>query len=204
MPLATRSRNSGRIEAESGGHWPPLFFGITKELSNLNLSTSQGSRLRKHERGVSMIEIVLVVMLIGILSGGILVKWQPTGAFTIRYQAEQFAQNIRHIQSLAMTWGLPLRLVISAGGYRVECVNSTGTDPCVNAGDVVTDPSENAPFSIVLEDGVTLSGFSTEFDEAGRPVSGAALLSADRVFTMTHSVSTETLTLKPVTGFVVN
>ncbi len=150
-----------------------------------------------------MVELVVGILLIGVLAAAFVTRFQPISTFAINQQTELLAQNIRHIQALASAWGVALRIVPNGGSYSVVCVDGTGSAPCANPGDTVTNPTDNAPFIVTLGDGVTISGFATEFDKAGRPVNGAALLTADRVFTLSADSLSRTVTVKPVTGFVV-
>lgn len=154
-------------------------------------------------RGFSLLELVVIISIIGILAAYIAVRWKPVSTFTLGQQADVFTQKVRHVQSLASGWGLALRLVPAGTRYSVVCVSGTGVAPCVNPGDTVMDPATNAPFIVNLNDGVTISGFATEFDVAGRPVNGATLLTADRVFTLSVDGKTRVITVKPVTGFAV-
>lgn len=167
---------------------------------------SQKSRadLMKRSQGFTLLELVVIITLVGIMASYAAVKWQPVATFTINQQAELLAQNIRHVQSLAMYWGVSLRLVPAGTQYSVVCVNGTGSAPCVNAGDTVKNPTNNSPFIVQLGDGLSISGFATEFDSGGRPVNGVALLTADRLFTLSVSGLSRTLVVKPVTGFVVS
>ncbi len=156
---------------------------------------------RNGQHGFSLLELVLVITVLGIMSTFIAVRWQSTGALTLANQVDLLTRNIRHAQSLAMGWEQPLRFSVAADSYAVVCVNSIGRLPCVTAGDVVTKPNGGA-FSVALDNGVTLSGTSLDFDPFGRPNSGGSLLSTSQSFTLASGSETYSLTLSPVTGFV--
>lgn len=154
----------------------------------------------KSQLGFTLIELVMVMVIIGIVGAYALVRWQ-SGTATSRYQAERLAEDIRYIQSLAMGWGVSLKLDITGNSYQVSCVTDLDAAPCVDAGDVVTDPMNRESFSYTLEDGVTLTGTDTDFDNLGRPSDGGTLLNVSRSFVLSGGGSNWTVAVAPVTGF---
>ncbi len=66
----------------------------------------------------------------------------------------------------------------------------------------VTDPATQQPFLVTMDNNVTVSGTDTAFDSLGRPVASGSLLSTARVFTISGSANTASVTLNPLTGFV--
>ncbi|MCK7577897.1 MAG: hypothetical protein MZV65_20415 [Chromatiales bacterium] len=118
--------------------------------------------------------------------------------YTSTTQADQLARDIRHAQTLAISWGLPLRVSVNAAGtaYSVVCVNGTGVAPCVAAGNTVTDPVTGQAYTVTLPAGITLApvGSNTDLDNLGRPVAGGALVAANpaRTFAITGGGNTAT------------
>lgn len=150
--------------------------------------------------GFTLIEIVVVLILVGILSVNVIIHWPSNDELKMPAQAELMASHLRHIQTLAMDWGQPLRLTITGASYSVSCVTATTTSPCNNS--PVIDPVTNQAFTTTLENGISLSGTATtDFDTLGRPVSGGSLISSAETFTFTAGAKTATVTLNPLTGF---
>lgn len=143
-------------------------------------------------RGFTLIELLLVLVILGTLSVYALPRWE-TADTTVAAQADRLARDLRHAQALAMNQGRSLIFDIQPpSAYRVA--DSTST--------TVTDPADQQAFQVTLDNNVTLGGSDTGFDSLGRPVSGGALLAADRSFTLNGNSTTATVTLSAVTGFV--
>lgn len=142
-------------------------------------------------RGFTLIELVTVLVILGALTVYALPRWAPDDT-TVAAQADRLARDLRHTQALAMNQGRTLSFdVVSASSYRAA-----------DAGTTVTDPATQEDFLITLDNGVTLGGTDTDFDSLGRPTSAGSLLAAPRVFAVTGSSRTATVTVSPVTGFV--
>lgn len=154
---------------------------------------------RLHQRGFTFLELVMVIILVSVLAVYASFRMQSPAEGTGAYQADLLARNIRHLQTLSISWGQALRLSTTATTYSVSCVTA-GAAPC-NVAPVI-DPSTNQPFSVSLQNGVSLAGTATDFDSLGRPTSGATLLSAARTFTLTGDPTTWTVSVSPVTGLV--
>jgi prepilin-type N-terminal cleavage/methylation domain-containing protein len=154
------------------------------------------------QRGFSLLELIVVMLILSVMATYVAVQWRSDATFTIHNQADLLARNIRHAQSLAMAWEQNLRLTASGASYSVTCVAGTGSAPCVSAGDVVTDPANGQAFTVTLDDGVTVSGTATDFDELGRPNSSGTLLTGTRNFTLSGGGKSLTIAVSPLTGFV--
>ena len=142
--------------------------------------------------GFTLIELVIVLALIGAMAAIALPRWAPSDT-TVGAQADRLARDLRHAQSMAMTQGRTLTVDIQpATAYRVIDGSSM----------TVTDPATQQPFQVTLDNNVTLNGTDTGFDSLGRPVSAGALLPASRVFTLSGSSTTATVTVSAVTGFI--
>ncbi|MGB5305334.1 MAG: type II secretion system protein [Gammaproteobacteria bacterium] len=144
-----------------------------------------------NSKGFTLIELVTVLVIVAALAAYALPNWSPDDT-TVAAQADRLARDLRHTQALAMAQGRTLSFdVVSASAYRAAAGGST-----------VTDPATQENFLITLDNSVTLSGTDTDFDSLGRPVSAGSLLAAARVFSVTGSSRTATVTVSPVTGYV--
>ena len=161
----------------------------------------------QHQAGFTLLELVAVILVLGVLAVFAAVRWQAIDTYTSTTQADQLARDIRHAQTLAISWGLPLRVSVNAGGtaYSVVCVNGTTVAPCVAAGNIVVDPVTSQPYTVTLPAGVTLApvASNTDFDNFGRPVAAGVLMSANpaRTFTLSGGGNTATVVVAPITGF---
>ena len=157
--------------------------------------------MNKDCSGFTLIETVVVLVLLGILAVNVVIRWPADNELKLPAQADLLATHLRHIQSLALYWGQPLRLAIGSGSYSVACVTASATSPCNNS--PVIDPATGESFSTTLENGISLAGTATtDFDSLGRPVSGGSLITGARSFTLSAGTPTWTVTLSPLTGFV--
>ena len=142
--------------------------------------------------GFTLIELVVVLAILGSLAAFALPRWTPS-ATTVAAQADRLARDLRHAQAMAMSQARRLTLDIqSAASYRV----------IDDASLTVTDPATQQPFTVSLDNNVTVSGTDTGFDSLGRPVAAGNLLASARVFTVSGSSTTATVTVSAVTGFV--
>ncbi len=143
-----------------------------------------------HSKGFTLIELMMVLVILGVLAVYVVPRWSP-GDNTVAAQAHRLAQDLRHVQALAMNQGRPLSFELqSSTAYRV----TDGATPII-------DPATMQAFQVTLDNSVTLTGSNTSFDSLGRPVAGGALLATPRVFTLSGGSRTATVTLSAVTGF---
>ena len=158
------------------------------------------------QSGMTLVELLIVLIVIGIISGIAISKTSPTASLTIGQQADQFVNDIRHAQSLAQTWGCQLVLIVSTTGYEVRNKTAIASkSQCATANAIVTDPSTGQNLSTTLKNGVQFGGSTTiDFDIKGQPRDNGtnAPLSALTNYTMTGGGSTFNISVSHVTGFV--
>lgn len=153
-------------------------------------------------RGWSLLELTIVLVVGALLVIFAVRTFQPKDAIALE-QAERLRNDLRHVQMLAMTWGQALRVSAGANSYSVACVTAAATPPC-NASPVV-DPATGSSFAVNLESSLTLAGpgYNLDLDTLGRPLNGGALIAANAVFTISGANVARTVTVAPLTGFVI-
>jgi type II secretory pathway pseudopilin PulG len=153
------------------------------------------------KHGFTLIELVMIILLLGILSVSVAVKWPTEMKETAA--VKEFKRAVRYAQHKAMTrefsgintaWGI----LVAGNKYTVQ---RRGTDcsTCSNTGCAEADYCNRSLLdnsSITITDGkVWFNGFGEPFDDA--PL---ALIVAT-TFTITESTGS-TLQIYPETGYV--
>ena len=156
--------------------------------------------------GFTLIELVVVMLLVSTISIVVLQRVQPTEN-NVPAQADQLARDIRHMQTIAANWAVPLRFTANAAGYSVACISGP-TPPCNGAG-VINDPAprEGQVFQVQLQAGIASSATTLNVDIYGRPcvapcTSGANVQTTATNFTLTGGGRTSTVTVRPLTGHI--
>lgn len=155
---------------------------------------------RNRQRGFTLIELVMIIIILGILSATVYIRL-PTG-MEEEAAAKELRRALRYAQHKAMTrqfttrtvaWGLTVNANSSytlqrIGGseqaepeYVNRCLNSDNPPPC----------------SIALTGGpIYFNGLGEPLDGAGNPIAGTT------IFTLGAAPNTKTVTVNPVTGYV--
>ena len=149
------------------------------------------SRKKARQHGFTLTELVIVIGITGILAAVAIPRFTGSDS-TLLAQAHRLARDLRHVQAIAMNQGRTLIFdVQSVTSYRATFNGST-----------ITNPATMQPYSVTLDNNVTLNGIDIGFDSLGRPVAAANLLATEIFFTLSGNSRTTAISLSPVTGFV--
>ena len=150
------------------------------------------------QRGFTLVELVMVMILISLLAFTAITRWSAT-PFNLSAQTEQLVGDIRYVQTLSMTQGQRYRINFAADRYWFSNRDGSITIP---------HPSGNSA-NILLANGVSL-GFSNNFlvfDGNGTPYSDATLpgtaLAANATVTLSSGADSRSLQISPETGRVI-
>lgn len=153
----------------------------------------------RSNRGFSLIELVVVIVLAGILSVAVFSRAPSKGSLTINGQAEQLAADLRYAQTLVQTQGQRICVDFTAAGYRL----TTAASSCA------TDVETGAGLTgLITLDGITLTNNLPSnrlvFGDKGVPytdTTGTALASTAQL-TLSGEGGTLIVYVSPVTGRV--
>lgn len=157
--------------------------------------------------GYTLIEMIAVMLIISIMTATVAIRMSSASERAVINQADQLRRDIAHVQALALSWGVRLRLSIASDGtgYSVNCLVIVANTPCTSLVTSPIDPATGQSFSVTLTDEVLIAPASNtvDFDSLGRPVSGGIPLSASpvRTYTLSSPGKSVKVTVQPITGF---
>lgn len=190
--------------------WAPGILVLTHRVAHIAMGSVAAHRnvnQASKAPGFTLIELVVVMMLVAAITIIVLMRVQPAESST-PVQVDRLVRDIRHVQMLAMQWGVPLRLTSTAVGYSVVCVSGSATPPCNGASPIVdpADPARPGGYVVALANSVTLNLASINFDGLGRPCAAPCTALADVQTTATTFSLTggsrppSSVTVRPLTG----
>ena len=163
----------------------------------------------KKQKGMTMIELVIVLIVIGIVSGVSAMKYGSSSSLTISQQTQMFANHIRQMQALSLNWGCNLKMLVTASGYSVTAnTDYSGTDKATNCKDgvsLIKTPGRFEDFNFSLDHDVTFSGTGILYlDDTGQPSTATPTTAktTNTDFQMTENGNNFRIRILPVSGFV--
>lgn len=129
------------------------------------------------QRGFSLIELIVVIILMAILVGVAAPRFFGSGDFEAPAFARELASAARYAQKLAVVSGCPVNLTVSATGYALFQPQAT-TPACTGALTMtlpVRHPATGEDFDATVPMGVSVGGSlgTLQFAASGVPNAGA-------------------------------
>jgi type II secretory pathway pseudopilin PulG len=159
--------------------------------------------------GWTLVELTVVLVIMAVLAYVVVRSLRPGEALALQ-QAERLRDDLRHVQTLAMTQSRSLQLKLGAPAncpgvsYHVIHCDVVAADPCTGATNAaIADPRlPGGLFCVTLESGLGLAGANLYFDPLGRPKNGSAVIPASVTFTITGGGTSRSAVVTALTGFV--
>ena len=157
--------------------------------------------------GFTLVELIVVLVLLGILAA-VFIPRSGNDAIILSTQAEQFAADIRYVQSLAMTQGWS---GVNARRYRINFTATTYNFTDVSG--VAVAHAGGTSGSVAFSGGVSISPFPAtglannlvSFDGIGAPYTDASantLLASTGAITLVRGGTSRTVQIFAGTGMV--
>ena len=157
--------------------------------------------IRFNQYGMTLIELVTVILLIGILSIAAAARFFSATTFEAGGYFQTSLAAVRYAQKLALASGCDIRVTIDATGIQLhQWNNGTACSAGVSAALPVTRPGSSGAFAESRPANVAVSGsLQFYFDAIGRPhdAGSGALLAAPASVVL----GGRTLTIENETGY---
>ena len=174
-----------------------MLYGCTKAHG------SHGPFLSTLAHGVSLIELVTVILLVGILAAIALPRFFSVSDFDNRGYFDSQQSAVQYAQKLAIASDCDIRVTINASGYALD--QWAGCDAGVGASVPVSQPGSDSAFADAPPAGVTLGGGGFPalfyFDPIGRPRDASSVPGNLLVAAVDITVGSRTLRIEAETGF---
>ena len=157
----------------------------------------------RNNHGFTFVEMIVVLVLMGIIAAGVLVRSMDTDQIDRAAQVAKIRNHIRYAQAMA--------LKRSDKNWGIKCDGSTaywffeGTDPDDSASQLPLPGEINS--QILLADiNVTMNGFELYFDKYGRPYTAYTDETSNTPVStgnpLSITISGVTLSVTPETGLI--
>jgi MSHA pilin protein MshC len=119
----------------------PAFAGLSLitggEINSSSDALERKGRLMVKQRGFTIVELVMVIVVLGVLSAVAVPRFFDRKAFDERFYFEEALSAVRYAQKLAIASGCSIEIQLDQHGYRAVYTN--------DCGDAQTDPKRGDP-----------------------------------------------------------
>lgn len=112
-----------------------------------------------HQRGFTLVELIIVVLLVGILAINVGTRFFSNSSFADRNVADELVEAIRYAQHLAMSRGGGIQIVTTATSYTVQQTDTTA----------IPNPNRTGDYSVTIPANSSLSASTISFNGLGQP-----------------------------------
>lgn len=155
---------------------------------------------RPHQRGFTLIELVMVIVLLGVLAVFAAPRIFNSNDFNARGFHDETLAFLRYAQKTAIAQRRTVCVTFSGTtGASLGIASAPATSTCNIA---LRGPKGDSPGTITAKAGVAYSGVPTSFnfDGLGQPVNAAGVVVATQIIQVSNAA--KAITVETVTGYV--
>jgi MSHA pilin protein MshC len=157
------------------------------------------------ERGFTLAELVIVMVLVGILASVAIPKIFDTGGFAARGARDFVAAALRDAQRAAIASRRNVCVALAGATVAITYATASGAGQACSAGNLLAHPANGLPYadpSNALPGGATLAGStSVVFDATGAPASAPGVRLATALSISVNGYAAA-ISVEPESGFV--
>lgn len=155
-----------------------------------------------YEKGFTLVELVVTLIIVGILAFVALPRLFDTRAFDARGYHDQALTMLRYAQKAAIAQRTNVFVNVDAASRKI-CLTYAADPACTGSGAAVRNPADNQWFSETAPGGVTFSGSSSfSFSALGRPQPDAAVSGPVVSFNIVYDGVARAIRVERETGYV--
>jgi MSHA pilin protein MshC len=139
-------------------------------------------RQRERQAGVTLVELVITMGLIGLLAGIASARFAGPSAFAARGFADATLAALGHARRVALAAGCDVRIQLDSAELRLSRWSQCQPNGHGNATQPLANPQGGSDYLQPVPDGLAVSAFDLYFDAWGRPHqrAGASPLTSDQ------------------------
>jgi prepilin-type N-terminal cleavage/methylation domain-containing protein len=137
------------------------------------------------ERGFTLAELVVVILLVGILAAAIVPRFLSRSQIEFQGAYDEALSAVRHAHKLAIAGRTSVFVQVTGSSLSVCYGSGTCSSPA-------PDPSRGGSLVVSPASGVTITGTSFSFDALGRPSAASVVTVAGGGLSRSFTVEAET------------
>lgn len=156
-------------------------------------------RRRVHQRGFTLIELIMVIVLLGVLAVFAAPRIFSSDDFNARGFHDETLAFLRYAQKTAIAQRRTVCVAFTTNSGTLNMASTAATTTCNTA---LRGPKGNSPGTITASTGVTYSSTPTDFnfDGLGQPITASGVAMATQ--TIQVSKAAKSITVETATGYV--
>lgn len=156
-------------------------------------------RRRVHQRGFTLIELIMVIVLLGVLAVFAAPRIFNSGDFYARGFHDETLAFLRYAQKTAIAQRRTVCVAFTTNSATLNIASAAATTTCNTA---LRGPKGDSPGAITVKTGVAYNAAPTDFnfDGLGQPITASGVAMATQTIQVSNAA--KSITVETATGYV--